>query len=74
MEATVRYSRFSHQRARSSFEATRSGAGIPEFQSIGLQVGQNIAAALTGKMTVDQTFQASQTEVERAVRQGGYLK
>ncbi len=48
--------------------------GIPEFQSIGLQVGQNIAAALTGKMTVDQALQASQTEVERAVRQGGYLK
>jgi sorbitol/mannitol transport system substrate-binding protein len=37
-------------------------------------VGQNIAAALTGKMTVDQALQASQTEVERAVRQGGYLK
>jgi sorbitol/mannitol transport system substrate-binding protein len=48
--------------------------GIPEFQSIGLQVGQNIAAAFTGKMTVDQALQASQTEVERAVRQGGYLK
>jgi hypothetical protein len=43
-------------------------------QSIGLQVGQNIAAALTGKMTVDQALQACQTEVERAVRQGGYLK
>ncbi|HEY4783630.1 MAG TPA: hypothetical protein VIH54_17565, partial [Chthoniobacterales bacterium] len=36
--------------------------------------GQNIAAALTGKMTVDQALRASQTEVERAVRQGGYLK
>lgn len=48
--------------------------GIPEFQSMGLQVGQNIAAALTGKMTVDQALQASQTEVERAVKQGGYLK
>jgi sorbitol/mannitol transport system substrate-binding protein len=29
--------------------------GIPEFQSMGLQVGQNIAAALTGAMTVDQS-------------------
>jgi polyol transport system substrate-binding protein len=48
--------------------------GIPEFQSIGLQVGQNIAAALTGRMSVDQALQASQTEVERAVKQGGYLK
>jgi hypothetical protein len=25
-------------------------------------------------MTVDQALQASQTEVERAVKQGGYLK
>ena len=33
--------------------------GIPEFQSIGLRVGQNIAAALTGKMTVDQALQAT---------------
>ena len=48
--------------------------GIPEFQSIGLQVGQNVAAALAGKMTVDQALEASQTEVERAVKQGGYLK
>jgi sorbitol/mannitol transport system substrate-binding protein len=48
--------------------------GIPEFQSIGLQVGQNIAAALTGRMSVDQALQASQVETERAVKQGGYLK
>jgi len=48
--------------------------GILEFQSIGLQAGQNIAAALTRKMTVEQALQASQTEVERAVRQRGYLK
>jgi hypothetical protein len=28
----------------------------------------------TGKMTVDQALEASQAEVERAVRRSGYLK
>jgi sorbitol/mannitol transport system substrate-binding protein len=48
--------------------------GIPEFQAIGTQVGQTMAAALSGKMTVDQALKASQVEAERAVKQGGYLK
>src|SRR6201993_3978777 len=48
--------------------------GIPEFQAIGTQVGQNMTAALSGKMTVDQALKTSQTEAERAVKQGGYLK
>ncbi len=48
--------------------------GIPEFQSIGTQVGQNLSAALAGKMTVDQALEASQSEAERAVKQAGYLK
>ena len=48
--------------------------GIPEFQSIGTQVGQNISAALAGKMRVDEVLKASQTEAQRAVKQGGYLK
>ena len=30
--------------------------GIPEFQAIGTQVGQTIAAALTGQMPVDQAL------------------
>jgi polyol transport system substrate-binding protein len=48
--------------------------GIPEFQSIGTVVGQNISGALTGKMSVDQALKDSQAAAERAVKQGGYLK
>jgi sorbitol/mannitol transport system substrate-binding protein len=48
--------------------------GIPEFQSIGTVTGQNIAGALAGKMSVDQALKNSQTAVERAMIQGGYLK
>ena len=48
--------------------------GIPEFQAIGTQVGQNMTAALSGKMSVDQALKASQVEAERAMKQGGYLK
>ncbi|HEV2606095.1 MAG TPA: sugar ABC transporter substrate-binding protein [Microvirga sp.] len=47
---------------------------IPEFQAIGTQVGQNIAAALAGQTTVDQALQTSQTAVERTMRQAGYPK
>jgi len=48
--------------------------GIPEFQAIGTQVGQNVSAILAGKMTVEQALRASQTTAERAVKEGGYLK
>jgi sorbitol/mannitol transport system substrate-binding protein len=48
--------------------------GIPEFQSIGTQVGQNIAAALTGKMSVDQALKNSQSAAQRAMVEGGYIK
>jgi sorbitol/mannitol transport system substrate-binding protein len=47
---------------------------IPEFQSIGTFVGQNIAAALAGKLSVDQALKASQTDTERAMVQGGYTR
>ena len=49
-------------------------AGIPEFQAIGTQVGQMIAAALTGQMPVDQALQGAQSAVERTMRQAGYPK
>jgi sorbitol/mannitol transport system substrate-binding protein len=48
--------------------------GIPEFQSIGTVVGQNIAGALAGKFSVDQALKNSQTSAERAMIQGGYIK
>lgn len=47
---------------------------IPEFQAIGTTVGQNVAGALTGGMTLDKALQESQTAAERAVKKGGYLK
>lgn len=45
---------------------------IPEFQAIGAQVGQMIAAALTNQMSVDQALQAAQRSTERTMRQAGY--
>nr|WP_299243167.1 sugar ABC transporter substrate-binding protein [uncultured Halomonas sp.] len=47
--------------------------GIPEFQSIGTQVGQMVAAALTGERTVEQALQAAQRSTERTVQRAGYL-
>ncbi len=48
--------------------------GIPEFQSFGTVVGQNIAGALAGNMSVEQALKASQAVATRAVAQGGYTK
>lgn len=46
--------------------------GIPEFQSIGTQVGQSVAAALTGQMSVEQALDSAQRTAERTMRQAGY--
>jgi sorbitol/mannitol transport system substrate-binding protein len=48
--------------------------GIPEFQSFGTVVGQNISGALAGKMPIDQALKDSQAAVSRAVKQAGLLK
>lgn len=47
---------------------------IPEFQAIGTQVGQLVAAAAAGDSTVEQVLQAAQQAVERTMRRAGYLK
>jgi sorbitol/mannitol transport system substrate-binding protein len=47
---------------------------IPEFQALGTQVGQSVAAALTGNMTVDQALQAAQSSTERTMKRAGYIK
>ncbi|GHE20175.1 ABC transporter substrate-binding protein [Halomonas urumqiensis] len=47
-------------------------AGIPEFQAIGTQVGQMIAAALTEQMSVEQALDSAQRSTERTMRQAGY--
>ncbi len=47
---------------------------IPEFQSFGTVVGQSVAGALAGTMSVDQALKAAQASADRAVRAGGYQK
>jgi sorbitol/mannitol transport system substrate-binding protein len=47
---------------------------IPEFQGIGTQVGQSVAATLSGQMSVDQALETAQRATERTVKQAGYLK
>jgi sorbitol/mannitol transport system substrate-binding protein len=46
---------------------------IPQFQAIGTQVGQSVAAALSGQTTVAQTQASAQALVTRTMRQAGLL-
>ena len=52
----------------------RQFVGIPEFQGIGTQVGQTIAGALAGRMSVARALAAAQSATERTMRQAGYRK
>ncbi len=47
---------------------------IPEFQAIGTQVGQRMAAALADQSSVDQAIAQSQTVAERFMRHTGYIE
>ncbi len=47
---------------------------IPEFQGIGTQVGQSLAAALSGQMSVEQALETAQRATERTMKQAGYIK
>ena len=49
-------------------------AAIPEFQAIGIAVGQQMSAALAGKTSVDAALKASQVAADREMRKGGYYK
>ena len=49
-------------------------AAIPEFQAIGIAVGQQMTAALAGKSTVDAALKAGQKAAEREMKKGGYYK
>jgi sorbitol/mannitol transport system substrate-binding protein len=49
-------------------------AAIPEFQAIGVAVGQQMSAALSGKSSVDQALATSQTAADREMRKAGYYK
>lgn len=47
---------------------------IPEFQGIGNYVGQQVAAALAGEMTVEEALAASQDFATREMTKAGYIK
>ncbi|HEX6708489.1 MAG TPA: sugar ABC transporter substrate-binding protein [Albitalea sp.] len=49
-------------------------AAIPEFQAIGIAVGQQMSAALAGKVSIDQALKTSQTAAEREMKKAGYYK
>ncbi|MBC7992428.1 MAG: sugar ABC transporter substrate-binding protein [Rhizobacter sp.] len=49
-------------------------AAIPEFQAIGLAVGQQMSSALAGKSSVDNALKASQLAADREMRKAGYYK
>jgi sorbitol/mannitol transport system substrate-binding protein len=49
-------------------------AAIPEFQSIGIAVGQQMSAALAGKTSVDAALKAGQIAAEREMKKAGYYK
>jgi sorbitol/mannitol transport system substrate-binding protein len=49
-------------------------AAIPEFQSIGISVGQQLTAALAGKISVDAALKASQAAADREMKKAGYYK
>lgn len=46
--------------------------GIPEFQAIGTQVGQTIAAALSGRLSVDDALRLAQSFTSRMMRRSRY--
>ena len=49
-------------------------AAIPEFQAIGLAVGQQMSAALAGQETVDEALKNAQVAADRQMERAGYYK
>jgi sorbitol/mannitol transport system substrate-binding protein len=47
---------------------------IPEFQSLGTSVSQEISAAIAGRQTVDQALQKGQQLAEQVAKEAGYKK
>ena len=47
---------------------------IPEFQSIGTTVGQDVASALAGSESVDAALKSAQASVEAVMRKTSYGK
>ena len=49
-------------------------AAIPEFQAIGIAVGQQLSALVAGRSTVDRTLKTSQMLTDRQMKRAGYYK
>jgi sorbitol/mannitol transport system substrate-binding protein len=49
-------------------------AAIPEFQGLGTSVGQQMAAAVSGNMSVEQALSAAQQAATREMTRAGYIK
>jgi sorbitol/mannitol transport system substrate-binding protein len=47
-------------------------AAIPEFQAIGIAVGQQMSSALAGKVSIDAALKASQVAADREMRKAKY--
>lgn len=47
--------------------------GIPEFQGFGTDVSQQISAAISGKLSVDDALKKSQDIVLKAMKDAGYI-
>lgn len=47
---------------------------IPEMQAINNYLGQQIAAALTGKMSVKDALDAAAANSDKIMKKGGYIK
>ena len=47
-------------------------AAIPEFQAIGIAVGQQMTAALAGDISVDEALENAQAAADREMRKAGY--
>lgn len=47
---------------------------IPEFQQMGNEFSQDLASAISGKISVDKAIQEGQSQVNKIAKQGGYQK
>ncbi len=47
-------------------------ATIPEFQAIGVTVGQQLSAAVAGRTSVDDALKSAQTSTDRAMKRAKY--
>ena len=47
-------------------------AAIPEFQAIGVAVGQQMSAALAGTVSIEEALEESQNAADREMRKAGY--